>query len=172
MRGSSGAVKRDASRMPDPHLPLDREAFFPNLRRGEYQVTSLETSIYNCIAHAAGKDDNWWWPDEGTGIHWPIAMMEVTLDAFVAAYATEGYVICETQSRDLEPGVEKVAIYVDGTSEPTHAARQLPDGSWTSKLGDWEDIRHERLEAMEDLSGAGLGYGRVAMIMRRPAQAT
>ena len=153
--------------MSDPYLSLDKEAFFPNLRRGEYQVTSLETSHYNCIAHAAGKDDNWWWPDVGTGIHWPIATMEVTLDAFVAAYETEGYMTCQSQSRALEPGVDKVAIYVDGAGEPTHAARQLPDGAWTSKLGDWEDIRHITLEAMEDDTGRGLGYGQVAMIMRR-----
>lgn len=57
--------------MPDAYLSLDKEAFFPNLRRSEYRVMSNETSVYNCIAHAAGKDDNWWWPAEADGVHWP-----------------------------------------------------------------------------------------------------
>lgn len=28
-------------------------------------------------------------------------------------------------------------------------ARQLSDGTWTSKCGDWEDIRHLTLDALE-----------------------
>jgi hypothetical protein len=68
----------------------------------------------------------------------------------------------------MEAGFEKIAIYVDGDGVPTHAARQLSDGAWTSKLGEWEDIRHLTLEAMED-DGLGLGYGKVSLILKRPA---
>lgn len=59
--------------MADTYLPFDREATFPQLRRGEYRKTSCENTRYNCIAHAAGKDDNWWWPVDGKveGVHWP-----------------------------------------------------------------------------------------------------
>jgi hypothetical protein len=32
---------------------------------------------------------------------------------------------------------------------PTHMARQLPDGTWTSKCGGNEDIRHLTLDALE-----------------------
>ena len=149
------------------YLLIEREAYFPNLRRGEYRVTSDETSDYNCIAHAAGKADNWWWPDDPPA-HWPGGLeKQTTLECFVLAYQTEGYMRCEAQSRDLEAGIEKVAIYVDDDGEPTHAARQLADGSWTSKLGDWEDIEHMTLEAMEDVNGSDLAYGRVALILRR-----
>lgn len=155
--------------MPERYLTFDKEAYFPNLRRGEYRVTSPEESGYNCIAHAADKNDSWWWP-VGPGAYWPIERGDETLDAFVLAYQTAGYARCERQSRNLEPGIEKVAIYVDGEGVPTHAARQLPDGSWTSKLGEWEDIQHRTLEAMEDKDGLGLGYGRVALILRRPAR--
>lgn len=152
------------------HLPVEKEAYFPNLTRDDYQVTSPETVTYNCIAHAAGADDRWWWPEDASGVHWPhgIAKAE-TLECFISAYGTVGYTVCDPQSREAEPGIEKIAIYVDPDGAPTHAARQLADGSWTSKLGEWEDIQHRTLEAVEDKDGLGLGYGRVALIMKRPA---
>jgi hypothetical protein len=42
---------------------------------------------------------------------------------------------------DLEDGYEKVALYAL-RGIPTHAARQLPSGAWTSKLGALEDVQH------------------------------
>ncbi|MCG8587287.1 MAG: hypothetical protein MI757_21490 [Pirellulales bacterium] len=45
----------------------------------------------------------------------------------------------------------------------THAARQLPDGRWTSKLGKAEDIEHD---SANDVAG-GL-YGEVVEFMKRP----
>jgi hypothetical protein len=63
---------------------------------------------------------------------------------------------------DIEPGYSKVAIYLDGNGVPTHAARQLPDGRWTSKLGRNVDIRHERPEDV----GGGL-YGEPIIYMKR-----
>lgn len=148
-------------------LAIDKEAYFPNLKSGVYRVTSAETSAYNCIAHAAGTADQWWWPEDQDGVTWPDgAPKEETLAAFVAAYSTRGYEPCEGPS--LEAAFEKVALYVDPDGIPTHAARQLPSGSWTSKLGDWEDIEHATLEALEDPHGVGLAYGKVAMILKRP----
>jgi hypothetical protein len=62
---------------------------------------------------------------------------------------------------ELEQGQEKIAIYArDG--EPTHAARQLEDGSWTSKLGPSVDISHAATSAVE-----GSLYGAVVRYMRR-----
>ena len=53
-------------------LSLEKEACFPNLRRDNYRITSAEDAIYNCIAHAAGCDDSWWWPLAGVdGVTWP-----------------------------------------------------------------------------------------------------
>lgn len=63
----------------------------------------------------------------------------------------------------LEQGFEKVALYGSG-AEYTHAARQLPSGKWTSKLGKAEDIEHD---TPEDVAG-GL-YGELIEIMTRPA---
>ena len=63
----------------------------------------------------------------------------------------------------LEVGVEKVAIFVDENFLPTHAARQLQDGTWTSKLGEGEDIMHVQLEHV-----SGRIYGIPVLVMRRP----
>lgn len=63
----------------------------------------------------------------------------------------------------LEIGIEKVAIFADENFLPTHAARQLEDGAWTSKLGEEEDIMHVQLDHV-----SGLVYGVPVLVMRRP----
>jgi hypothetical protein len=153
--------------MTERHLSFEKESYFPRLERGKYRVTSDETAEYNCIAHAAGRSDFPWWPVEAVGVDWPEGVdREETLDCFIRAYGTQGYEVCE--SADLEPGFERIALYVDAYGETTHAARQLDNGHWTSKLGDWEDIEHKVLEALEDdVQGRGLGYGKVAVILKR-----
>ncbi len=92
--------------------------------------------------------------------HWPDGVpREYTIDAYIAAFRTKGFEVCDGES--LEPGVEKIAIYGQH-GEPTHAARQLPGGSWTSKMGDYEDIQHTTL-----LSVSGPLYGNVRVFMKR-----
>jgi hypothetical protein len=87
-----------------------------------------------------------------------------TLEAFIAAFATIGYTLSPGDDESAEAGVEKVALFVDPSGAPTHGARQLPDGYWTSKMGRAEDIRHP----LRDVEG--FKYGRVAIILRRTAQ--
>lgn len=155
--------------MPDNFLAPELEAHFPNLRRDEYRKTSEKCFRYNCIAHASDCSDAWWWPDTGTGIHWPQGVpLEETLDCFVQAYATQGYQVCNEINAEVETGFQKVALYVDQDGIPTHAARQLASGEWTSKLGREEDIAHVKLEAVGDVNDGSVGYGRVAVILRRP----
>src|SRR4051812_40036029 len=117
---------------------MDIEDYFPRLRDSGHRVTSPATTDYNCIAWAAGRQDDWWWPDPMGTSYWPAgAPRAETLAAFVLAFGLLGYVPCDSDA--VEPGTEKVALYArDGA--PTHAARQLPDGRWTSKLGTMEDI--------------------------------
>lgn len=57
----------------------------------------------------------------------------MTLDAFIQAFQSIGYEVCA--SDNLEAGFQKLAIYADYTGKLTHAARQLLNGKWTSKLG-------------------------------------
>jgi hypothetical protein len=143
------------------------EKLFPRLRTAPYRLMSARTHDYNCIAWAAGDDANWWWPTTALGDvprFWPAgAPREETLVAFVAAFATLDF--APSDSEVLESGFEKVALFVDARGVPTHAARQLPTGLWTSKLGEWEDIEHE-LHTLE-----GDVYGTVALLLKRPSQA-
>jgi hypothetical protein len=155
--------------MDEEYLSPELEAAFPNLRRGEYRKTSEETVSYNCIAHAAEANDLWWWPARGPGIFWPPeAPLEETVESFIQAYAAIGYEVCEIGSREPEPGFQKIALYVDEDGIPTHAARQLSTGEWTSKLGRSEDIAHRTLEALESGEYKMLGYGSAVLILKRP----
>lgn len=113
------------------------KARFPALA-ATFQVKSEETRDYNCIGWAAGDTSRWWWPLYPS--YWPSeAAHEATLEAFVAAFATLGYAPCA--DGNLEEGVEKVVIYLR-QGVPSHMARQLASGAWTSKLGDAWDIGH------------------------------
>ena len=55
-----------------------------------------------------------------------------------------------------------MAIFADSNDIPTHAARQLADGAWTSKLGQAEDIRHIELDHV-----SGEHYGNPILILQR-----
>ncbi len=135
---------------------------FPGLGTTPFRVTSPADGGYNCIAWAGNDAGSVWWPaGEGPGIFWPPeAPREETLDAFVAAFAMLGYVPGANDS--LEAAVEKIAVFINAAQVPTHAARQLPSGRWTSKLGKLEDIEHD-LRALE-----GDIYGTVAVVLKRP----
>lgn len=151
-------------------LGIAIHAAFPNLNESNHDVTSPYEQKYNCIAHAASNSDFWWWPVKAPGVYWPLPhYMEETMACFTAAYASLGYVACTDDK--LEIGIEKIAVYADALGKPTHAARQLNDGSWTSKLGRSQDIRHAELSVLEGKPGFGNGYGKVAMIMSRAANA-
>ena len=139
----------------------DLERLFPGLRGAVYAVTSPAQPDYNCVAWATGDDSRWWWPDEFEQYYWPEeAQRRSTLDAFVDAFRTLGFEICGDST--LEPGWEKAAIYAKEDGTPTHAARQLPDGTWTSKLGQLEDIQHAEVDHV-----SGTAYGRPVLFLRR-----
>ncbi|MGL4552179.1 MAG: DUF7689 domain-containing protein, partial [Gemmataceae bacterium] len=105
------------------------------------------------------ESDRWWWPDPMGAAYWPPGVpREETLPASLAAFATLGY--APASNHDPEPDIGKVAVYAR-SGLPTHAARQLPGGRWTSKLGQAEDIEH----ALADLVGAV--YGDVAVLLAR-----
>lgn len=138
------------------------ERIFPRLRGTSYEVTSPAEPDYNCIAWAADDNSRWWWPDAAGLYYWPEGVpRRETMAAFVEAFRTLGFEVCEDPS--LEPGCEKIALYAKEDGVPTHAARQLPDGRWTSKLGQLEDIVHPNLR---DVSGEA--YGKARVILRRP----
>ncbi|MBM4056257.1 MAG: hypothetical protein FJ264_16630 [Planctomycetes bacterium] len=138
------------------------EKVFPNLRISGYSITSPATPEYNCIAWAAGETESWWEPDPLSLYYWPSNIpRRYTAEAYIKAYEKIGYSVCNNPAD--EEGFEKVAIYIDTHGKPTHAARQLSSGNWTSKLGQLEDIEHSKLDDI-----TGLQYGSVGVIMKRP----
>lgn len=136
------------------------DTLFPGLRGSAYSITSPRTIDYNCIAWAAQDTERNWWPDRFNQYYWPTEIPRIeSIEAFVAAFATLGYELC--QDHKLARGVEKVALFVDTAGRPTHAARLLPSGRWTSKLGQLEDIEHDYHAV------CGEKYGTVACILAR-----
>lgn len=139
------------------------EQWFENLGEHDYchQRVSPATPDYNCIAWAGYDQTRCWWPIDLGGYWWPPNLpKEETVQNFIDAYATIGYLKCT--GPELEPGIEKVAIFVDDKNVPTHAARQLVNGTWASKCGDFEDIEHKTLQSME-----GKQYGTVHTYLKR-----
>ena len=136
---------------------------FPNLTNSTFWPTSDEHPYYNCIAWAAerGPDEQeWWWP-EGDGATWPPNVhRKLSLSSFIQAFGTLGYELCLDGVR--EAGWQKVVIYLSSDGTPTHMARQLSDGQWTSKLGQDIDITHTTVDVLE-----GPMYGKASQYLRR-----
>lgn len=131
---------------------------FPRAGR-ETWITSPIDFNYNCIAWAAEDTTHFWWPEQ-LGF-WPAeAPRNTSLEAFLIAFATLGYAPCS--DGNLVPGMQKVAFYGKGRSV-LHAARQLSDGKWSSKLGRAQDVSHD-LSSLE-----GPAYGIVIQFVERPA---
>jgi hypothetical protein len=98
---------------------------------------------YNCIAHTVKLTNSWDWPG-------------FSIEAFDEYYARHGFVPAgraTARALAVEKGVEKVVLYM-ADERVTHAARQLPDGRWTSKMGQLEVIIHNDVS---DLIGGEYG---------------
>lgn len=133
---------------------------FPRLREAPFLLTSPCDDRYNCIAWAANDNSNWWWPDPFA--YWPVGVPRTrTVSAFKRAFKTLGYSVSEYEDECMI--FEYVAIYVKNDL-PEHAARQLEDGLWTSKLGPKWDISH----TIDGLTGEV--YGEPVVFMKRPRQ--
>jgi hypothetical protein len=129
---------------------------FPGLAQSPFQITSEPTSDYNCIAWAVGENDQWRWPTKS----WPPSIGRAEKRAnFVRFFQGYGYKSCDNP--EPEDGFEKIALY-ENDGVPTHAARLLPNGWWTSKLGGEHDISH----SLDGLNGDD--YGQPVAFMRRP----
>jgi hypothetical protein len=109
------------------------DAAFANLR-GEFEVQSPSTSRYNCIAWSLGITSQWINPKK-------------TLAEFDQLNGQYGYRRMSTLDFSRAFGYEKIVLYgkkdaFGRVTEYTHQARQLPDGTWTSKLGGMAQVRH------------------------------
>lgn len=135
---------------------------FPNSSAEPFTQTSHIDVNYNCIAWAAEDNTRWYEPDPFGQYYWPPAVpRDYTIEAYINLYEFLGYERC--QDGNLEAGYIKVAVFANGTW-PTHAARQLENGNWTSKLGKNIDVEHS-IFSIED----GV-YGQVVQYLRKPIQ--
>ncbi|RVD54545.1 MULTISPECIES: hypothetical protein [unclassified Mesorhizobium] len=140
-------------------------AWFPNLNSEPYDVTSKPNINYNCFAWAGGVDSIRWDPFDPKA-WWPpyLPRWFISRSAITAVYQHHGYQVCADGSYD--PALEKVAVYFDPNDVPLHAARQIGENEWTSKLGPHDDLTHT-LPGLE-----GTEYGYVGMYMSRPKAAS
>ena len=132
---------------------------FPNLRNEGFVMVEPPSSVYNCIAYAAGDTSQWWahlpnryWPSHATRSNGIASLREV--------FAGMGFEQCD-DSR-VEGGYQKVALYEEHGIW-AHAAVQLPNGAWRSKMGRGPVIEHRSPESL-----AGGDYGDPTVFMRRP----
>jgi len=132
---------------------------FPKITPSNYKHTSPATDDYNCIAWAYGRDSVWCWPDKYCVCFWPISRRECSIAAFVELFESIGYSRCTDHL--LEKGFQKIALYIKD-EELKHAARQLPTGKWTSKLGQYIDIEHDSPEVLD-----GPDYGVASIFMKK-----
>jgi hypothetical protein len=132
----------------------------PNLATEHFRATSPPDKGYNCLAWAGHDTARKWHPSAFAGLHWPGGEQPDTLEGWMAGYAALGFERCDSAA--WEDGIEKLAIFV-ADAVPSHVARQLSNGKWTSKMGNMEDIEH----TLEGLIGGKYGY--VQAIMRRSA---
>lgn len=137
------------------------------LPNDEYEPHSPATNLYNAIAWAIGGEeekDRWWSPAPFSRVaYWPEGVeREETLETYTEIFRIHGYTPCEGNDESLETNVEKVAIYCK-SGIPTHVAKQLDDGRWTSKLGRNRDIIHTTLTCLEGRDK----YGTVHRILKK-----
>lgn len=158
MPGYNGEEKMATS------FDTDIEKIFPNIRAYGYTVTSPDSTLYNCIAWAVEDNTRWWWPDPMMMYYWPHDVpREETIDAFIRLFESIGYTTCK--DGDYETGYQKISVYVDRNGTPTHAARQLNNGKWTSKLGRLKDIEHNNEDAFR-----ASDYGIVGVYLRKKSK--
>ena len=147
---------------------IELYAAFPQLiNDADFKVTSPLSPNYNCIAWALHYDDRWMWPGgveakNLDGFHyWPDGVEDnEDVTSFIEAFQLKDYKVCDKWEH--EEGYRRIALYVkEGTTECTHAARELSSGKWTSKLGKDKDIQHGTPFSIE-----GPTYGKVYCFMK------
>jgi hypothetical protein len=138
---------------PNPN-PMSSDYWPPNVRESRFNNVPIALLLLREIDSMAGI------------LFLRYLISKERLQVYLEAYRTIGYETCDSQC--FEPGFEKIAIYVNDNGKPTHAARQLPNGQWTSKIGMWEDVEHEFSESLAmEIRGQIIDYGTIAQLMKR-----
>ena len=152
--------------MPSWSISQSLLIYFPHLNSSNYRVTSPKSGKYNCVAWAAGIDDQQILPDGSEDVDEELEIVcpgdvrnDESVEAFIAYFESIGYSLCDNPT--LEEGFVKIAIFVK-CDYPTHISRQLSTGKWSSKMGiDDVDIEHDDLDSI-----SGPAYGVAAVFLK------
>ena len=133
------------------------------------EIVGRPTHRYNCIAWAFGDNTRWWWP--AYGAFWPEECLVEDENSYSGIDEVKSfeklfeYIGAEETTNDKpEKGYVKLAVY-KGARNYKHMARLLPDGQWTSKMGDCAKVVNRY---PEDLAGGV--YGNVSKIIKIPTE--
>lgn len=138
-------VPLNEMKLPDIHgaVELTARRDFPHLGK-RFEVLGPATRRYNCIAWSLNVTDKWVWPGN-------------RVSDFDRLNGQHGYHRSAGLDFRRHAFQDKIVLYGkkhSGGVEATHQARQLADGSWSSKLGALPLIRHLK---PEDIDGAVYG---------------
>ena len=135
--------------------------WFPNLTTENFETVAPPSDDYNCIAYAANDTGKRW--DYHLGRYWPPwATRSSSMQSLKEVFAGLQYEECNDGNH--EAGYQKLALYEAGGAAQ-HAAVQMPNGRWRSKMGPGPVIEHD---SPESLSG-GM-YGEPTVFMRRAVE--
>ena len=142
---------------------------FPTLARDGYQITSPRDRHYNCVAWALRDRSNWWEPALD-GAYWPRDVSDDELEdgdlpEYERVFRALGFERCA--DGNLVAGFEKIAVYANN-DDFAHVAYQRPDGSWSSKLGKLNDIRHDDAKSVS--GSTSTEYPGIQFFMTRQRQ--
>jgi hypothetical protein len=134
-------VPLDDMKLPDIRGQVERGArrSFPHLGK-RFEVLGPATRRYNCIAWSLNVTSDWIWPGD-------------QVRDFDRLNGQRGYQRINGLDFVRVRGTDRIVLYGKrsrGRLVATHQARQLADGSWSSKLGALPLIRHIQ---PEDLNG-------------------
>jgi len=151
---------------------------FPKLvLDNSFKLSSKKNINYNCIAWAASVQNEFWWPEvepynlDGVKYNWPFDIVNSDkLIYFIELFHHLGYSQFCSNINNEHPEYRKIALFIKYSNKKTsinncvctHAARQLSNGLWTSKLGPQEDIQNSDPYDLE-----GSHYGKLAVILKK-----
>lgn len=129
---------------------------FPNSKIEPFEITSPETTQYNCLAWAMHDTQRWW--DTEDDYFWIDTNKDSLLQTLIEMCQKLGFQICD--NAQLEQNYEKIVLFSTDNQYCTHVARQLNNGRWTSKLGQSYDVTHS-INAIEN----GI-YGKATIFLK------
>ena len=136
---------------------------FPNLSGEDFEILAQPSRRYNCIPYAAVDTTQLWWPN-GISYWPPWATVDNKIESLKELFAGLEYEQC--QYSNAESGYQKVALYeIQGKFQ--HAALQMPNRPWRSKMGQGPVIEHRSPESL-----SGEKYGHPVVYMRRGVNET